>query len=229
MEGTVQTKDGTHIIFAGNVSEVHKSFRTSQNYGSLRKIVLVIPEDMLPKFKTLRTEISKYCTEVVVTGIDITDISHCALRVFEIVTTEKKQGRVVTLNITDTSVFAFTIAASIAGSVTKSKVVTSSANDTPVSIPLVPYGKIAMKRYEILKALGDSGAENTESLKTKLKKLFKTAVVEDSNLSTQLKILEDRGFILREKNRQSKTIKRTSLGLLVQMAYEDYIPLRPKK
>ena len=107
--------------------------------------------------------------------------------------------------------------------------ITTSGNDTPVPVPLTPFCRIATKRYEILKALGGTGADNTVSLKKKLKKLFKTGEILDSNLSAQLKILEERGFIVREKISQSKTIKRTSLGLLIQKAYEDYPSSRSKK
>jgi predicted transcriptional regulator len=190
---------------------------------------MVIPEDRLPEFKHLRNELSKFCTEVIVKGVDIIDVARCALAIYELATAEKKQGRVVTINITDSSVFAFTISAGIVGSVTKSKVITSTGNDIPVPVPLTPFCRIATKRYEIIKALGETGADNTESLKMKLQKLFKTGDIVDSNLSAQLKILEERGFIVREKNRQSKTIKRTSLGLLIQKAYEDYPPSRSKK
>jgi DNA-binding MarR family transcriptional regulator len=229
MEDNGPTQDSAHIIFAGDLSRVHEAFRTSQNSGSLKKIVMAIPDDRMREFKHLRNEISKYCTEVVVEGVDISDIAGCALTIYDIVTKEKKRGNVLTLNIVDSSVFPFIISAGIVGSVTKTKVITSTDNDNPVTVPLVPYCRIATKRYEILKALGETGADNTESLKMKLKKLFKTGGVEDSNLSTQLKILEERGFIVREKNRQSKTIKRTSLGLLTQKAYEDYPPSRSKK
>jgi DNA-binding MarR family transcriptional regulator len=229
MEGTGQTKDNTHVIFAGEVSRVHESFRSSLNSGSLKKIVLVVPRDRVQKFKPLRNELSKYCTEVEVKGVDISDVAQCALTIYELVTAEKKQGRLVALNITDSSVFAFTVSAGIVGSVTKSKVITTTGNDTPITVPLLPYCRIATKRYEILKALGETGADNTESLKMKLQKLFKTGDIVDSNLSAQLKILEERRFIVREKNRQSKTIKRTSLGLLIQKAYEDYPPSRSKK
>jgi DNA-binding transcriptional ArsR family regulator len=229
MEGTGHPNDHTHIIFAGEVARVHKSFRVSQNSGSLKKIVMVIPDDRQREFKHLRTEISKYCTEVVVESVNISDVAGCALAVYDFVTAEKKQGRVITINITDSSIFPFTVAAGIVGSITKSRVITTAGNDAPVAVPLVPYCRIATKRYEILKALGDSGAENTESLKTKLKKLFKTGGIEDSNLSAQLKILEERGFIVREKNRQSKTIRRTPLGRLIQKAYEDYPSSRTAK
>jgi predicted transcriptional regulator len=229
MEGTGQTPSGTHIIFAGDVSRVQEAFRTSQNSGSLKKIVMVIPDDRVQEFKHLRNEIAKYCTEFVVKGVDISDVAGCALSVYELVTTEKKQGNIVTLNIVNSSVFAFTIATCIIGSITKSKVITTSGNDTPVPVPLAPFCRIATKRYEILKALGETGAGNTESLKKKLKKLFKTGEILDSNLSVQLKILEERGFIVREKNRQSKTIRRTPLGLLIQKAYEDFPPARSKK
>ncbi|MGA2917942.1 hypothetical protein [Methanoregula sp.] len=232
MEGTGPSKGNTHVIFIGEVSRVHEAFRTSQNTDPLKKIVLVIPEDRLPEFKHLRDEFSKFCTEVIVKGVDIADVAGCALAVYELITNEKKRGGVVTLNITDSSVFAFTISAGIIGSVTKCKVITSTGNDIPVSVPLTPYCRIAAKRYEILKALGGTGADNTDSLKKKLDKLFKTGGIVDSNLSAQLKILEDRGFIVREKNRQnpqSKTIRRTTLGLLIQKAYEDYPSSRSKK
>jgi DNA-binding MarR family transcriptional regulator len=113
-------------------------------------------------------------------------------------------------------------------------VITSTGNDIPVPVPLIPFCRIAEKRYQILCALGDSGVDNTDSLKTRLKQQFplkkKAGEIEDSNLSAQLKILEDRGFIVREKNRQSKRITRTPLGLLIQKAYEDYpSSSRPKK
>ena len=230
MQGTRQAKGGTHIIFAGNISKVHEAFRTSQNSGLLMKIILVIPYGMSNNFKNLGKEISKYCTKFEIKDVDISNISWCALLIYELATKERKKGYVVTLNLTDSSVFAFTISACLVGAVTKSKVITSSSNDTPVAVPLTPYCRIAMKRYEILKALGDSGADNTESLKMKLKKLFKTGEIEVSNLSAQLRILEERGFIVREKNRQSKRITRTSLGLLIQKAYEDYpSSSRPKK
>jgi hypothetical protein len=229
MEGTGQTHDSTHVIFAGDVSRVHEAFRTSQNSGSLKKIVMVIPDDRQREFKHLRNEIAKYCTEVVVEGVNISDVAGCALAIYDFVTAEKKQGRVITINITDSSIFTFTVAAGIVGSITKSRVITTTGNDTPIAVPLVPFCRIATKRYEILKALGDSGADNTESLKKKLKKLFKTGEIEDSNLSAQLRILEERGFLFREKNRQSKTIRRTSLGLLIQKAYEDYPSSRTKK
>ncbi len=228
MEGTGQTNDITHVIFAGDVSRVHEAFRVSQNSGSLKKIVMVIPDDRRHEFKHLRNEIAKYCTMVEIKAVD-TGAALCALSVYELVTAEKKQGRIVTINITDSSVFAFTVSAGIVGSITKSRVITTSVNDTPISVPLVPYCRIAAKRYEILKALGETGADNTESLKTKLQKLFKTGDIIDSNLSAQLKILEERGFIVREKNRQSKTIKRTPLGHLILKAYEDYPSSRPKK
>jgi DNA-binding transcriptional ArsR family regulator len=229
MGGTGQSYDSTHVIFVGDVSKVHESFRVSQNSGMLKKIVMVIPDDRQREFKHLRTEISKYCTEVVVEGVNISDVAGCALAVYDFVTAEKKQGHVITINITDSSIFTFTVAAGIVGSITKSRVITTTGNDIPVDVPLVPYCRIATKRYEILKALGDSGADNTESLKTKLKKLFKTEGIEDSNLSTQLRILEERGFIVREKNRQSKTIRRTLLGRLIQKAYEDYPSSRTTK
>ena len=229
MEGPGQSKGNTHVIFIGEVSRVHEAFRTSQSTDPLKKIVVVIPEDRLPEFKRLRNELSKYCTEVEVKGVDISDIAHCALTVYDVVTKEKKRGNTISLNVVDSSVFAFTVSAGIVGSVTKSKVIATSANDTPVTVPLVPFCRLATKRYEILKALGETGADNTESLKMELKNLFKTGKIEDSNMSAQLKILEDRGFIVREKNRQSKTIKRTSLGLLIQKAYEDYPSSRSKK
>jgi hypothetical protein len=229
MEGTGQPKDNTHVIFAGDVSRVHEAFRTSLNSGSVKKIVLVVPEDRLPEFKHLRNELSKYCTDVVVKGVDITDVANCALTVYEIVTMERKQGHIVTINIADSSVFAFTVSAGIVGSVTKSKVIATAANDTPVTVPLVPFCRLATKRYEILKALGETGVDDTTSLKRELKNRFKTEDIVDSNMSAQLKLLEERGFIVREKNRQSKTIKRTSLGLLIQNAYEDYPSSRSKK
>ena len=134
---------------------------------------MVIPEDRLREFKHLRNELSKYCTEVEVKGVDISDVAQCALTVYDVVTREKKRGNTVSLNVVDSTVFPFTVSAGIVGSITKSRVITTSANDTPVDVPLVPYCRIATKRYEILKALGETGADNTESLKTKLDKLFK--------------------------------------------------------
>ncbi len=229
MESTGRPKDNTHIIFTGDVARVHEAFRTSQNTDPLKKIVVVIPEDRLPEFKHLRNELSKYCTEVEVNGIDISDVAQCALTIYEIVAKEKKRGNLITLNVVDSTVFPFIVSAGIVGSVTKSKVITTSGNDIPISIPLVPFCRIATKRYEILKALGETGVDDTASLKKELKNLFKTGDIVDSNLSAQLKILEDRGFIVREKNRQSKTIKRTSLGLLIQNAYEDYPSSRSEK
>ena len=119
MVGTGQAKGGTHIIFTGEVSRVREAFRTSQNSGSLKKIVMVISDDRLLEFKHLRNEIANYCTEFVIKSVNITDVAQCALIVYEIVTTEKKQGNLVTINITDSSVFAFTISVCIVGSITK--------------------------------------------------------------------------------------------------------------
>ena len=79
MEGTGQTNHTTHIIFAGDVSKVPEAFRTSQNSGSLNKIILIIPNNTSNKFKNLRNELSNYCTEFEVKDVDISDVDQCAL------------------------------------------------------------------------------------------------------------------------------------------------------
>ena len=222
MEDMKKNQESTHIILAGEPSRVDHAFRISQMYGSIKKIILVVPEGTSRGFEKIRNETSKYFKEIVIREVTITDIAQSALQIYEIIREEKKSGKKVIINITDSSVAAFAISGCLTGSVTKSKVITSDLNDETREVPLVPYCRLVQSRYEILCALGDKGAEDTKSLKTELVKINQNwKGVQESNMSTQLKMLEERGFIVREKNRQAKRIERTTFGLLIQNAYKD--------
>jgi hypothetical protein len=212
----------THIIMTGDPLKVNHAVQISQEEGSVKKIIIVVPEHRLRGFEKIRSDMTPYFKEIVVEKMGTDNIAQSALHMYDIIRGERKQGHTVIINIADSSLTVFTLSGYLAGSVSKSKVIASDTKGEKITVPLLPHCRMVQSRYEILRALGTTGAENTQSLRDKLAAINQNwKNVEDSNMSVQLKTLEERGFIVRGKHRPARSIDRTPFGLLVQKAYED--------
>ena len=219
MEPADTTKDIAHFILTGDHSRVNDAIDISQSFSAMKKIVLIVPAKRATDFKTLRTTNRKISD---ILEVQTDDIAQTALDIYEIIMKEKKIGMTVIINISDSSVQPFTIAACILGSIIRCKVISSSLNKDPLEIPTVPYSLLLTTRYEILKALGKNGVPDVATLIKNLADInpdYKN--VSKCNISPNLKRLENRGFITRKDTGKTKNIMRTKLGLLFQKAYED--------
>ncbi len=225
----------TALIFVGHTKErIIESIRSVRSF-SIDKIIMVVGEQESTgerKARGIAEELKKdLCAffDVGITRIDKKDVMRAAQQITDLVRSEQASGSDVILNMSG-SLRTFSIAAYIAGCITRSKMITAipkyDKDDNEVGIediialPPLPLNVIKDEQRRILAAIGEGVASLDDlilCLNPDIKKNSDAFPKERSRLSHHLKNFEEMGLIVKEKSGKNVRVQLTELGELLKM------------
>ncbi|WAC05120.1 MAG: DUF6293 family protein [Methanoregula sp.] len=225
----------TAIVFVGHSKErLIESIRSVQSF-SINKIILVIGEQQSTgerKARGIAEELKKDLRvffDVGIRQIDKKDVMRAAQQITDIIRTDQEGGSDVILNMSG-SLRTFSIAAYIAGCITRSKMITAIPEydeddeevgiEDIVALPPLPLNVIKPEQRRILDAIGE-GVTSLDDLVIRLtpdiRKNSDAFPKERSRLSHHLKNFEEMGLIEKEKKGKNVGVKLTKLGELLRL------------
>ncbi|MBP2134522.1 CRISPR-associated protein Csa3 [Methanomicrobium sp. W14] len=223
----------THIVFVGHHKKrLIESLKMSGDFP-MGKIILIVGEQESSgeeKSRTVAEEIKKDLLSVVSTEIayiDKKDVKRGALQIIDLIKSEESSGRDAVVNISG-SLRTFAVSAYIAGSITKSRVITSipkyDANDNEIGIeevidvPVLPVCFLRDEQMQIILSI-DGGVDSLDELiirmKPSMEKYSDEFYKERSRVSHHLKVLEESGFIVKNRKGRNISVTLSALGMMM--------------
>ncbi|MDD4300455.1 MAG: DUF6293 family protein [Methanomicrobium sp.] len=223
----------THIIFVGHHKErLTESLKMSGDYP-VGKIILIVGEQSSSgeeKSRIVAEEIKKEFSVLIDTEIvyvDKKDVKKGALQLISLIKSEKKSGSRIVINISG-SLRTFAVSAYIAGSITRSRLITSipkydkNDNETGVEeiieVPVLPVCFLHGEQKQIVLSI-DKGVGSLDELimrmKPSMRKYSDEFYKERSRLSHHLKVLEKNGFVVKNKIGRKISINLSELGIIM--------------
>jgi CRISPR-associated protein Csa3 len=223
----------THIIFVGHHKErLMQSLKMSGDFPMV-KIILVVGEQSSSgeeKSRIIAEDIKKDLYSLVDTEIvylDKKDVKRGALQLIDLIKSEEKSGFKSVINISG-SLRTFAVSAYIAGSVTRSRVITSipgyDDNDNEVGIeevievPVLPVCFLRDEQMQIILSI-DEGVDSLDELimriNPSMEKYTDEFYKERSRVSHHLKVLEVGGLVEKNKKGRNISVSLSDLGILM--------------
>ncbi|MBN2734792.1 MAG: transcriptional regulator [Methanomicrobiaceae archaeon] len=223
----------THIIFVGHHKErLIQSLKMSGDFP-MGKIILVVGEQSSSgeeKSRILAEDIKKDLSSLVdteIVSLDKKDVKRGAMQLISLIKSEEKFGFESVINISG-SLRTFAVSAYIAGSVTRSRVITSipryDENDNEVGIeevievPVLPVCFLRDEQMQIILSI-DEGVDSLDELimriNPSMEKYTDEFYKERSRVSHHLKVLEGGGFIEKNKKGRNISVSLSDLGILM--------------
>ncbi len=226
----------SHIVFVG-----HHKDRLMDSIGMLSgypmgRIILVVGEQQSSgegKSRILAEEMMHDLEgrfEVEIVHIDKKDITRGSVQIVRLIRSEKDRGNNVIINISG-SLRTFAVAGYIAGSITGCEIIASIPEynesgdeigiEEIIEIPTLPVCFLRDEQMRIVTAIED-GVDSLDELIMRLKpsivKYSDDFYKERSRVSHHLKILEDSGFIIKERRGRQISVKLSELGNMMNLA-----------
>jgi CRISPR-associated protein Csa3 len=197
------------------------------------KIILVVGEQSSSgeeKSRVIAEEIKGELSSLVKTEIayiDKKNVKRGALQIISLIKSEEKSGRKTILNISG-SLRTFTVSAYIAGSITRSRVITSiprydeNENETGIEelieVPVLPVCFLRDEQMQIVLSI-DKGVDSLDEIimriKPSIEKYSNDFYKERSRVSHHLKVLEESGFIVKNKKGRNISVNLSDLGWMM--------------
>ncbi|WOF15430.1 ArsR family transcriptional regulator [Methanoplanus sp. FWC-SCC4] len=223
----------SHIIFVGHHKErLIDSIRMLGDYP-MGRVILVVGEQTSSgeeKSRKIAEDISHDLANIVdssIVFVDKRDVTRGAIQIIGIIKEEEESGNEVIINISG-SLRTFAVAAYIAGSITKSRIITSiplyNDNDEEVGVeevidvPSLPVCFLRDEQMHIILSI-DEGVDSLDELivrmKPSIEKYSDEFYKERSRVSHHLKVLEENGFIIKNRYGRNISVRLSDLGSMM--------------